>query len=139
MAVKMILVRGLPGSGKSTVAKKWLLAAKLETDNYWYRPDGTYDFNPRLLSEAHQWCQNKTRMHVEDGYPVVVSNTFTRRWEMEPYMQIAKDNDYELVVLDLYDAGMSDEELAARCIHNVPVETIKNMRSRYERYETETL
>jgi adenylate kinase family enzyme len=41
------IMMGLPGSGKSTKAKKLALGNDFifSTDNYWIRPDGYYDFN----------------------------------------------------------------------------------------------
>jgi len=57
-------MRGIPGSGKSTTAKK--LAGETgkihSTDNY-FMVDGVYQFNPKNLSENHEanfkaFCQD---------------------------------------------------------------------------------
>ena len=47
--------------------------------------DGTYTYNPVRIQEAHAWCQRMTRQALKEGRRVVVSNTFTRLREMEPY------------------------------------------------------
>jgi len=127
---KMTLIRGLPGTGKTTKARTlegFLFAA----DDY-FGSESTYVFDPKELSNAHLWCKLSARSHARMGCNVVVHNTFTCRWEMDPYVQIAKEFDMELVVIDLFDAGLSDEALGERNSHGVPVEAITAMRARYE-------
>jgi chloramphenicol 3-O-phosphotransferase len=55
---KVVIVRGLPGSGKSVLAEKYQDTFHdscfiYSTDDYWMRPDGLYDFNCDLLHKAH--------------------------------------------------------------------------------------
>jgi hypothetical protein len=61
-----------------------------------------------------------------------VANTFTQRWEMEPYLRMASQYGARIVVIDAFDGGMTDEELAVKNIHGVPVEGIRAMRNRWE-------
>lgn len=89
--------------------------------------NGVYVFNPERIAQAHEWCQNKTRQMLRDG-DVVVSNTFTRRWELAPYYEMGADRVAEITV----NSQLTDEQLAARTIHAVPVEIIKAMRERWE-------
>ncbi len=51
---------------------------------------------------------------------------------MEPYLQKAKGHNISVTVLDLFDAGLTDEELAERNLHKVPVDVITRMRDRWE-------
>lgn len=121
---KMILVRGLPGSGKSTIAKNligWYW--HLETDQYWMK-DGEYKFDASKLGEAHAWCQAETRKLLTNGFSPVVSNTFTTKKELKPYFEIAKEfNIVPQVILCQAQYGN---------IHNVPEETLKRMEARFE-------
>lgn len=122
--MKMILVRGLPGSGKSTIAKNligWYW--HLETDQFWMK-DGEYKFDASKLGEAHQWCQNETRNLMNRGFSPVVSNTFTTRKELQPYFDIAKEFHIVPQVI-LCQAQYGN-------IHNVPEETLKRMEARFE-------
>ena len=124
----LILVRGLPGSGKSTVAKK--LGAPVSADTYFETERG-YQFDPSKLSEAHAWCQQMARYLVVNE-TTAVANTFTQRWEMEPYLRFSDGQDIRVFVVDLFDAGLSNEELFDRCTHGVSLKAITAMRDRYE-------
>ena len=96
--MELILVRGLPGSGKSTLAK--MIADyntgmfHSESDMYWINTvTGEYEFVYERIADAHQWCQDNVWNHLNNGYSVVVSNTFTRKWELKPYFDMAKEFD----------------------------------------------
>jgi predicted kinase len=128
--LNLFLIRGISGSGKSTLTRK-LGFRCFEADQFFMKY-GVYNFDPKKLSEAHQWCQDQTRKSLENGASVVVANTFTQRWEMEPYIKMASDLNVRLTVIDLFDDGCNDETLAQRNDHGVTIETIKAMRSRYE-------
>jgi len=136
----LILIRGLPGSGKSTLARELVGEGGrvVSADDYFTSTTGEYNFNPSLLPQAHAQCQEETKRYLWDGddgrlvTPVVVANTFSQRWEIEPYIQIASGAHARLTVVDLFDGGLSDEELAQRNIHGVPVAGISAMRARWE-------
>jgi shikimate kinase len=55
----LFIVRGLPGSGKSTIAKQ-LSYNHFEADQYFER-DGEYNFIPSEIGNAHQWCRHQVR------------------------------------------------------------------------------
>lgn len=124
----LFLIRGLPGSGKSTLADA-LQRQHVEADMF-HIVDGVYTFNPERIKDAHAWCQTRTRQMLADG-DVAVSNTFTRRWELAPYYDMNIGKPFRIVELTV-NTLLTDEELAARTLHGVPVETIKAMRERWE-------
>jgi predicted kinase len=129
----LILVRGLPGAGKSTFARAFKSALTFAADDYFYkRGEGKYAFDPLLLGEAHAECQRHTRASLEAGEVVVVTNTFSCRWELEPYLKMASELGLRVVVADLFDAGLDDAALVARGLHGVPQEVIAAMRQRWE-------
>ena len=57
----LFIVRGVPGSGKSTFAKHiWNEYAICEADKYFVdRETGEYKFDATKLKEAHEWCRNQ--------------------------------------------------------------------------------
>ncbi len=133
----LYIIRGLPGSGKNTLGENladWndsrLDHEVFAADDYFVDDDGVYRFDPSKLPEAHAQCQENVKRALRSHWAavVVVANTFTQRWEMEPYLAMSD----EVTVIDLFDAGLTDEALAARNTHGVPVEAIRAMRARYE-------
>lgn len=122
--MKLVLVRGLPGSGKSTIAKNLIgWYHHLETDMFWML-NGEYVFDASRLGEAHTWCQNQTRELMTKGFSPVVSNTFTTKKELKPYFDIAKEFDIVPTII-LCQSQWGN-------IHNVPEETLKRMEARFE-------
>jgi predicted kinase len=121
----LFIVRGLPGSGKSTFAKT-LGGTHFETDNF-FMVDGKYKFDGTKIKEAHNSCQNKVKTDMMVGREkIVVSNTFTQEWEMEPYFGMAKEFGYKAfsIIVENRHGGTNE--------HGVPDEVLTKMRERFE-------
>jgi AAA domain len=125
MTQKMILIRGLPGSGKSTIARAMIGYDffHYETDMFWMK-DGEYKFQPLRLKEAHQWCQDEVRKCLTNGFSPIVSNTFTTAFELLPYFDIAKEFGIRPQVI-LCQSMFGN-------IHNVPADKMAQMAARFE-------
>jgi len=131
----LTMVRGMSGAGKTTVARLLSIAGSrrlLDADTFFLDEVGEYKFDPSKLPDAHAWCQSEAELAMQIGLHVVVHNTFTQRWEMEPYLQLAEQYGYRVTVLSLFDGGCTDEELAERNEHGVPLAGITAMRERWE-------
>lgn len=132
---QLILLRGLPGSGKSTAAK--LLGAggagyaHFESDMYFMK-DGKYEFDATKLRDAHRWCQNSVEhamlLNKTQGHnsTIIVSNTFTQEWEMDAYYKLAEEWGYRVtsLIVENRHGGIND--------HGVPQETLTKMQERFE-------
>jgi tRNA uridine 5-carbamoylmethylation protein Kti12 len=137
--MKVYILRGLPGSGKSTFSKN-LAREKGENnisicsaDDYFIGSDGVYRFSPQKLKDAHLSCKEKFVDSLNNEVPfVVVDNTNTQKWEFENYMLIAKEYGYSVEIVNFFDGGLTDKELAKRNTHGVPEEKIKQMRERFQ-------
>ncbi|XP_063475378.1 NEDD4-binding protein 2-like 1 isoform X4 [Symphalangus syndactylus] len=56
------------------------------TDDFFFREDGAYEFNPDFLEEAHEWNQKRARKAMRNGIsPIIIDNTNLHAWEMKPY------------------------------------------------------
>jgi predicted kinase len=122
----LTIIRGLPGSGKSTLANLLCLGTNsehIESDQYFMQGD-KYVFDPKKLKEAHEDCQNRCDKALSEGKRVVVSNTFTMRWEADAYFELAKKHGVMVNIIECHgDFGS---------IHDVPVEVIENMKNRWQ-------
>lgn len=124
----LILVRGLPGSGKSTFAKLLKGAYHLETDMFFINPQtNEYKFEVSRLKEAHAWCQRQAERCMGVGIEnLIISNTFTEEWEMDSYIKSAKKYGYQVHII------IKENRHEGGSIHNVPQETIEKMHDRFE-------
>lgn len=128
-AQQFILIRGLPGSGKSTVAeeiKKLLNCRHFEADMFFIEDDGKYVFNWQKLSEAHRWCLASTKKALEAGESVIVSNTSIRIQEFQKYLDLSKAFNCEIIVIECFGKFQN--------IHGVPENTLKKMRENWEEF-----
>jgi predicted kinase len=126
----LYIVRGVPGSGKSTFAKT-LGGTHFETDNY-FMIDGEYKFDFTKIKEAHNWCQSEVSNAMLLNYTtginekIVVSNTFTQEWEMEPYFEMAKEWGYTVFTVVVENRHGGENQ------HGVPEDKLEIMRNRFE-------
>jgi predicted kinase len=121
----LYIVRGVPGSGKTTFAK--LLTLNIfEADHYFYDTNGNYNFIPSEIKEAHKKCQQFVEYEMESGIPkIAVSNTFTQEWEMKPYYDIANEYGYRVysLIVENRHGGVNE--------HGVPAEKLEQMKNRF--------
>lgn len=122
----LVLIRGLPGSGKTTMAKTLEMVGFVhcEADHYFEGAGGSYNFNRELLGAAHEECLDRAELAMRASRPVVVANTFTQRWEMDPYIKAASQFGYEVRVIEAKGSYQS--------VHGVPADAIERMRQRWE-------
>jgi predicted kinase len=127
---EIYLLRGLPGAGKSTLAKS-LGGLHLEADMYFMK-DGEYHFDVTRLRDAHAWCQNEvnTAMILNhttgENERIIVSNTFTQEWEMDTYYKMANQWNYKVfsLIVENRHGGVNE--------HGVPADKLEIMKDRFE-------
>ncbi len=122
---ELVLIRGLPGSGKSTMAREMVASGfvHFEADMF-FTVDGVYAYDSARIKDAHAWCQRVTRQALREGQRVVVSNTFTRLQEMKPYQSMA----HEIRVVEARGCWQNT--------HGVSAEMVERMAQRWERLPT---
>lgn len=136
---KLTLCRGLPGSGKTTLAKKIVDADEtgntvmVSADDFYTHDDGSYNFDFSLIKMAHAYCQGTAFYHLSRGKSVVVHNTLTQKWECGPLIETAIACGYEWDIIEPKTKWKSDPSVCIdKNTHNVPMATIEKMAARWE-------
>ncbi len=153
---RLIIVRGLPGGGKSTWVQINVRAqigfgrrsiAVCSTDDQFLNEKGQYVFDATKLGVNHKANQDKAARMMAAGVEVVyIDNTNTTHKEMRPYKELAEIYGYEVM-----EIVVGEEELfpgmdgtpssfedyidmcAKRNTHGVPREAILRMARRFEK------
>lgn len=135
----LVLLRGLPGSGKSFLARTLQednpSGVILSTDDYFYI-NGQYQFDVKYLGEAHEWNQNRAKEAFEKKVsPIIIDNTNLQAWEMKPYVALSQKHKYKVLFREPDTWWkFKPKELARRNIHGVSKEKIARMLEHYQRF-----
>jgi len=102
MTKTLILMQGIPGSGKSTVARGIAAQAQGQvtirsTDDFWGED---YNFEPQNLGLAHDWNQLRVESDMETGVnTIIVDNTNIKARDVAVYKELAQHFGYSLQVI----------------------------------------
>lgn len=125
----LFLIRGLPGSGKTTLAEQLdsvgFVDEIVAADDFMVDEEGNYVFVPSRLSHAHEMCLNLTRIFLTEGLRVAVHNTFTTEKEMAPYFELAEELGVQITTL------VVENRHGSKSVHGVPEHTLERMARRF--------
>lgn len=119
------ILRGIPGCGKSTLAKNLIKDKGVicEADNYFISDiDGIYRYDVNKIGLAHGWCKDVFCNALESKIPViVVSNTNIDPAHFSFYEEKARAEGYQVfhMIVENRHGGTNE--------HNVPEETLQRM------------
>lgn len=127
----VILLRGCPNSGKSTIAE--LLCLNREdaiiccADDYYTDEWGGYHFDPSKIGQAHKACQGKflNALTNPEINLIVVANTNSQRFEINFYQEHTIDEGYRFSSIVVERRNHMEDNG-----HNVPREIINTCRDR---------
>ena len=128
------ILRGLPGSGKSTYAKNHHNGAVIcSADSFFVDEQGIYHFQKLRIGDAHEHCLNQFIAAVLVGESdVVVDNTNTCQWEYEKYILLGKKYGYTVKIVRMHADASHLDSLVERNVHNVNKRTMRQMLDRFE-------
>ncbi len=127
----IILLRGLPGSGKSSLA--FLLSENgkypiYSVDDFFINSEtGEYKFDFQKNYLAYKSClenlETSLKLKLEK---IFIHNTFTIEWELEPYFKLASKYSYKIFVLTV------ENRHGGKNIHDISSEQLKKMAEKYK-------
>lgn len=135
----LYIIRGLPGSGKSTLGEKLadtyshqapysMNVHSYAADDWFTDRDGVYNFVPQELPQAHEDCRARVLgAMLSDVKNIAVCNTFTQAWEAEPYFKLCDMHGYTPVVIECQNQFSNT--------HDCPQEKIDEMADRWDSRE----
>lgn len=130
----LIILRGLPGSGKTTFANKAEFDGAVVCSNDHYFEETGIEYSASLLGEAVEMCKRKAFAAMANGAPVVViDNTHSRLWEFAIFGDFADHFGYSTEVVTVGGRTASHVRMYhARNKHGVPIDVIQDMADRWE-------
>ena len=158
MKKTVIILRGIPGAGKSSYIRSMVKLAEVDSeqvyvasaDDYFMKlepevsgVDGdrtrrvsrrVYRFDPTLLPRAHAECMKGFLEVLAQGRPVVVvDNTHIHRWEYQAYELAARISGYEVKIVEVMPLTVDELRVCARRNeHGVPVDVVARMAMEFE-------
>ena len=94
-----IILRGIPGSGKSFATSKYSDYVYCSADTF-FQKDNMYNFDPKKLGIAHRICQQKFSAAILAGSNVIVDNTNLNTSDITTYLKIV-DSNYIIKIIDV--------------------------------------
>ena len=127
------IMRGIPGSGKSTVAELLATTSKSSiihsTDNY-HMVNGKYKFNKDMLWIFHQKNLEAFEKSCKNGKKIVIcDNTNIKKSFFSKYVTVAKKYGYKVFLIIVGDFKVS--ECYKRNRHKVPLKMVKGMKDNF--------
>lgn len=83
------VLRGVSGSGKSTIADNLASVIVVSADNFPGLYDESGNFNPKLLHQAHNWVLREALAALKEGRDVCIDNTSITLWELKKTLQLS--------------------------------------------------
>ena len=83
------LMRGAPGSGKSTAAAKMFPGTLLLENDQFLMRDGKYCWSKESVQDAIKWCTASVETALKNSFDVIVANTFTKKRYVAAYEKLA--------------------------------------------------
>jgi len=129
MEKNLIILRGLQGSGKSTVAKLFGTKAICSADDYFMR-GGVYKWYGAGLYKAHMWCIRKCKRFMKKQAPaIVIDNTNVKGRDLKPHADLARQFGYKVhsIIVENRHGGVNTHDVNENTIEKLRNQLINNI------------
>ena len=135
---QLIIMRGIPGSGKSTYLKKEYPKAFIcSADHYFIDIDGKYKARLNKIPLSHKACQEAFNSAILKKIPcIAIDNTNIKIQHFEKYIEIAKIYNYKVKIIRIQINAKTAFE---RNIHDVPLYAVERSCKQMQDYSGEIL
>lgn len=127
---QLIILRGLPGSGKTTLAKSLSEQGKypaFSVDDYFTDADGNYNFQFDKNHLAYKACEENTKLAMESGKEkIFLHNVFSMEWEIEPYFKLAAEFNYAVFVVTV------EKYHDSKNVHDISEDQLSKMAEKFK-------
>lgn len=133
----VIIMRGCPGSGKSTASQALIdylsvthvipeeFSSKCSADDYMRNRCGEYEYDHTKIGMVHKHCKEKFEASLaEHKKLIIVDNTNIKPFEFKFYVDAARRQGYDVYQWEL--------EPRFENIHGVPLDKLEQMRKNYK-------
>ncbi len=130
------IMRGLPGSGKSSFAEKIVAKspdAKIVSTDHYFSKNGVYQFKPAELASAHKITQTIAETYFGNNHPIVLIDNCNVTYEhMRPYIELALKNGYDIRLVEPPTKWKYDLKTCTdKTLHGVPQSHMENMQNQW--------
>lgn len=132
----VFIMRGLPGSGKSHISQHILdmgVEQYCSADTFFVDDTGKYNYDPKRIADAHQYCKQKFDEALQTGKPIIVDNTNIKLDWLRYYEVAAIRAGYSVCHVQPANKWSHDPfQCFKKCTHGVPLEKIHQMAKDWE-------
>jgi len=134
--IKLTIVRGIPGSGKSTFAKKYAAAnghiKVIEPDDFWTDRKRKYEYHAELR-EVYEMYGKAAVTHelIIEKRPCVIADVFATRKDLQFFKDLCEMYEIPLEVFRMTGEFQN--------VHNVNEDDLKEMKISFESFDGEII
>jgi len=122
------LIRGLPGSGKSTIAEYIQKNLNKDLNGIAYCTIFSHDYRgTKAFKESQSLIESEVDKCMATGIPnIIVHNVMSEGWEYETLIHMAEDYDYRIFSLVVEDRHGSDS------VHTIPQQSLNRAEEKFK-------
>lgn len=127
-----LILRGLPGTGKTTLTNFLLSkgAWSVSVSEYWSKDN---PFQKDKVNAAYEWCFQQFKQLISGGAElIVVDNSNLKKFHFHHYVDYAQRHGYLVGVVTMPHNHLSEKEMSERSSTGTPQLTVRKLIETFE-------